>query len=593
MNKNGITLIALVVTIIVLLILAGVSIALILGPDGMMQKARETRLETRYSSIMDKIYMRDAELAVSFKINEEGEHQKDFILRLLAEKLIKENEDDYDDEEWRTIYLGPQKDGSFKYVINIADATIEGKEVFDDINDLPDANDPGNEHLKYMTLIVATSYNNETVELPISNTSGLTINWDAENTSSVFESPNSSANPTYTYPEANINGYEVQIKGTAASGASFGGLEYTEWPFEYSNYHIIGLKHWGENGFSVIGSLGGYLRNSEIPVPSKYSFANVTTFHSTLSKFEFPPIGKNINDSLEYCVDINTIEGSLENQIIMNNSNPNLSFLNNGNESLTIPSNLFAYCPNVTSFEGLFFRTKIKEIPPRLFANCPNVTNFKDVFKECFLLESIPEGLFENNTKVKTFESLFESCESLTGNIPPDLFANCKDVTSFKAVFAACWQLTGNIPEDLFENCTKVKNFDSVFVYCIGLNGSIPANLFANCPEVTSFTGTFEFCETLTGSIPANLFAACPDVTSFSTVFYYCENLTGSIPLSLFDNNNDVSDFSYAFGGCEKLTGSAPTIWLRGNVSKKTGCFAGCTSLSNYNSIPSNWKSWW
>ena len=42
-NENAITLVALVVTIIVLIILAGVSINLVLGNNGIITKAREAR----------------------------------------------------------------------------------------------------------------------------------------------------------------------------------------------------------------------------------------------------------------------------------------------------------------------------------------------------------------------------------------------------------------------------------------------------------------------------------------------------------------------------------------------------------------------
>ena len=42
-DKNGITLVALVVTIIVLILLAGVSINLVIGNNGIMQKAKEAK----------------------------------------------------------------------------------------------------------------------------------------------------------------------------------------------------------------------------------------------------------------------------------------------------------------------------------------------------------------------------------------------------------------------------------------------------------------------------------------------------------------------------------------------------------------------
>lgn len=54
-NKNGITLIALVITIIVLLILAGVSLSLVLGNNGIIQKSQRATTETRIAEEKEKI----------------------------------------------------------------------------------------------------------------------------------------------------------------------------------------------------------------------------------------------------------------------------------------------------------------------------------------------------------------------------------------------------------------------------------------------------------------------------------------------------------------------------------------------------------
>ena len=45
-NNKGITLVALVVTIVVLLILAGVSINLVLGDNGIVKRAQEAKNKT-------------------------------------------------------------------------------------------------------------------------------------------------------------------------------------------------------------------------------------------------------------------------------------------------------------------------------------------------------------------------------------------------------------------------------------------------------------------------------------------------------------------------------------------------------------------
>ena len=54
-NEKGITLIALVVTIIVLLILAGVSIAMITGDDGILGRAREAGWKSKLGDAEDMI----------------------------------------------------------------------------------------------------------------------------------------------------------------------------------------------------------------------------------------------------------------------------------------------------------------------------------------------------------------------------------------------------------------------------------------------------------------------------------------------------------------------------------------------------------
>ena len=56
-NERGITLIALVITIIVLLILAGVSIAMLTGPNGLLTQADEARTETDVAGAREKIQL--------------------------------------------------------------------------------------------------------------------------------------------------------------------------------------------------------------------------------------------------------------------------------------------------------------------------------------------------------------------------------------------------------------------------------------------------------------------------------------------------------------------------------------------------------
>ena len=103
--------------------------------------------------------------------------------------------------------------------------------------------------------------------------------------------------------------------------------------------------------------------------------------------------------------------------------------------------------------------------------------------------------------------------------------------------------------------------------------------------------------------VSENLFSNCTKVTDFSWAFYNCTGLT-SIPANLFSNNTAVTNFSWTFFMCSGLTGNVPTdtdgtpIYNRSGegkdgyavVTNYTDCFANCTGLTDYNSIPEDWK---
>ncbi len=54
-QKKGITLIALVVTIVVLLILAGISIRTVFSDDGVISKSRDAKTNTEYATLEDRV----------------------------------------------------------------------------------------------------------------------------------------------------------------------------------------------------------------------------------------------------------------------------------------------------------------------------------------------------------------------------------------------------------------------------------------------------------------------------------------------------------------------------------------------------------
>ena len=81
-KEKGITLIAIVITIIVLLILAGVSINMIIGDNGILNQAKTATVKQRFAK-----YKEELELGMYGKITVAGEPLKNYIQSMNTEDI--------------------------------------------------------------------------------------------------------------------------------------------------------------------------------------------------------------------------------------------------------------------------------------------------------------------------------------------------------------------------------------------------------------------------------------------------------------------------------------------------------------------------
>lgn len=309
----------------------------------------------------------------------------------------------------------------------------------------------------------------------------------------------------------------------------------------------------------------------------------------------------------------------------------------------TVPATLFEKFTTASSylFQNTFYKSGIESIPEGLFAKNVKVsTGFESTFEGCEKLTTIEGSIFPESTSVSALEYTFAGCTALE-SIPEGLFAPLAgSQTKFTATFALCTGLK-TLPEGLFADNTLAKQFTNTFNGCSALEtlpanllGSkekttsvksmfenctslitLPADLFAQAPAITSFESTFAGCKALT-ELPAELFAAIGTKTSsitFAECFMGCSSLT-SIPVGLFDTVRRINYIDNCFEDCSSLTGESPyTIIVaedgteqkvhlyertRGtdfptvpsSSSAHTACFKGCSGLSDYESIPTDWK---
>ena len=160
----GITLIALVVTIVVLLILAAVSISMLGGENGIITQAIESKDKTKIGEEKEKVQL--AATAAKGQTNW-GEITEDNLAEELT-KNIGTRDEDYTLSKEGESFLVTYTDSNRSYVVdangNITEAVKrEGLKVGDYINYIPDANTEGYTADKLTKAITGSSDNTSTI----------------------------------------------------------------------------------------------------------------------------------------------------------------------------------------------------------------------------------------------------------------------------------------------------------------------------------------------------------------------------------------------------------------------------------------------
>ena len=409
---------------------------------------------------------------------------------------------------------------------------------------------------------------------------------------------------------------------------------------------VITFEHTfgGASGVSGGDPLNGGIGFTVIPEGLFDKCTKVTTFDGTFSGcsgiqsipeglFDNCPHVNSFNGTFQECTNLTSVPNDL---FKYNRIAWDFGYTFKGCKSLqTIPARLladknqsstrcdfyatFSGCENLQEIpEGLFENTltdgygfsytfsgckSLQKIGDKAFKGCSTTTTMVDPFTGCDNIKEIGNNVFEGCTSMTKFQGMFENHPNLT-KLGGYIFKDCKIYTSF----SGCKSLT-EISENLFagldiENRTS---FWGVFQNCSSLK-SIPKGLFKGFVNVTTFADAFMGCKSLE-SIPEGLFDDCPNATNFGWSFSGCSSLQ-SIPEGLFDKCTKASYFYQTFYNCTNLTGESPYtvinidgedvkvhLYERANypdyftAPSNTGiCFSNCNNLTDYNSIPSDWK---
>ena len=382
-NKNGITLIALVITIIIMLLLAAIAIQLTLGENGLISKANQAKIEQEKSELYDDAKLEYLNLKTKAIENSQPDPKAESILSeinfLNKYNIIGDN------------------------ITNKKSEIIETKKnLLKEIEKLrtnPDTNAVADEDKNKLVLRLNIKNNTNLELIHFGTGAPIKAEFHDGSTGEVkyegYYGP--SVTKTYTpgkytlklfseYSWSGLSGLEVKINNSFAS---------------------IDIINWGKNEESTI------------------------TLHAVDKIYSPEP------DLLSVRYN-SAIFNKIPEDLFVNKQHViTMSSFDNCNNITEIPEDLFKNCVNAKYFYNVFYNCKnITSIPENLFKYNINATTFDNAFAESGIT-SIPENLFANNPNITAVNYAFRNCTHLS-NIPQNIINKCISIPSHFSVFAGC-----------------------------------------------------------------------------------------------------------------------------------------------------------
>lgn len=471
-NNKGITLIALIITIIVLLILAGVTLSMVMGDSGIFKKANNAKNATEESNIIE-----DAKLAV---MNE----QTEYYSTNTSGKSFKQYLEEKFNGEYKT-----SDNAKLSYNGgNLISYNKDGKEtilLIDDQNKISISSKIVDNNNTYITnsdgtlIIVSTAENETEITIP-SEINGMPV---------VSIDANFAQNSKDTLTKIIMPDTIKNIGDSAFEGC------YNVTEIKFSNT----LEKIGNNAFE---NCGNSIAKLEIPDTvntigdfafDKYGSSNIKELY----------IGKNVNKIGTGAFSINSLQKivvssenntykSIDGVLYSKSGNTLIQYPVSKDDITTfeIPNEVktigqYAICRNGT-LTSVTMSNSVTKIAKGAFSECFNLANVtlspnvKTIEKNTFEESGITQINLANVNKIE--DEAFIKCKLTEVTLPQNInfvgnraFSKCSKLT--KAVINA--NIT-TISNAMFENCSKLSN-----VTISSRINTFEEKAFKNCEALT------------------------------------------------------------------------------------------------------------
>ena len=414
-KETGITLISLVVTIIVLIILAGVSIAMLVGENGIITQAQKAAQETEIKGDEEKIRL--AINAAQIASNGNSNIEKDDLEIALLDNGVKSIVVDKEDGTRNIIFLDSKK----IYKLNNDGSIEDTNNNFDSIYVAPETQDEARNEG-----VIGIGTDGQPVDMDL---------WEY----SLYDDGTYRLN----IEDATESSYRGEI---TEEGEIIGEIPQYISVDNGKNYIEVSYLYKTFQGLSNL-KVAPKIPSSVTSMVCTFSHTGITEapyLHSNI---------KNLNWTFEYC--------------------PSLSQMPNIPDKVTSMAGTFYYCSNlsvltkipssVTDLHNTFSGcTSLLSLPQDFFIP-ENVTNINQIFWNCSHLKTIPNNL-KIPQNVEDVSQAFAGCLLLEGNVlmdcTPNDYENCFQNTSSETQI--------KLKVNYTKNCN---NIDSILLSGTALKG--------------------------------------------------------------------------------------------------------------------------
>ena len=396
-NNKAITLLALVITIIIMLLLAAVAIQMTFGENGLIVKATQAKAEQAKAELYETAKLSYLNLKTKAVTNNQSEPKVEVILSE-TNFLSKYN------------IVGDNITNKNNEVIDTKENLLKEIEKLSTTSDTPTVAEVDKDKLiirvnvkESTTLFVSCHWGGHQMigELPDGSTKN--VYYHPNHIPTIVEnySPGSyilkfsGTTPQY------LDGITFETNNTKAS------IDIINWGKEHANETRVSIEAVDKifrpepDLYIVDYKKAVFNKIPEYLFSKKITNTKMSTFSQCNNLDEIP------EDLFKNCVNAISFSDT---------------FYNCKNIT-SIPENLFKYNINANKFDGTFGETGITSIPENLFANNPNITTVNYAFKNCTHLSNIPQSIINKFMSIPHHSSAFEGCTSASNynSIPVEL----------------------------------------------------------------------------------------------------------------------------------------------------------------------------